>query len=77
MPPSQWVKERQNRIERGMLSISVRTDAPVVLKPDQASKKESIKLSKLPETQKGKAPTTEAINHPRDTIRNPSRDLSL
>ena len=30
MPPSQWLKERQNRMDFGRASMSLRMDAPVV-----------------------------------------------
>ena len=49
MPPSQWVKERQNRIPRGSASMSTRMVAPVVVKPEQVSKIQSTKDSKYPE----------------------------
>ena len=38
IPPSQWVKERQNRIPCGRDSMSENTVAPVVVSPDMASK---------------------------------------
>ncbi len=38
IPPSQWVKERQKRMPWGSASISVKTVAPVVVKPDMDSK---------------------------------------
>ena len=41
MPPSHCISERQNSIERGSASMSVRIVAPVVVKPDIASKKAS------------------------------------
>lgn len=42
MPPIQWVRERQNRIERGSASMSRRIEAPVVVNPDMVSKKASV-----------------------------------
>ena len=39
MPPNQWVRLRQKRMERGRLSMLVSTVAPVVVKPDMVSKK--------------------------------------
>ncbi|OPZ57962.1 MAG: hypothetical protein BWY88_01116 [Synergistetes bacterium ADurb.Bin520] len=42
MPPSQWVKLRQNKIPRGFPSMWVNTEAPVVEKPDMASKNASV-----------------------------------
>ena len=41
IPPSQWVRERQNRIERGSPSMSRRIEAPVVVNPEMVSKKAS------------------------------------
>ena len=41
MPPIQWVKLRQNITPRGWPSICVMMDAPVVVKPETASKKAS------------------------------------
>ena len=35
MPPSQWVRERQNRSPLGTASMSVMTEAPVVGEPGQ------------------------------------------
>ena len=42
MPPSQWVKERQNNMDFGSASISARMEEPVVENPEQVSKKASI-----------------------------------
>ena len=49
IPPSQCVKDRQNRIDLGSDSMSVNIDAPVVLKPDADSKKASAKFGMYPE----------------------------
>ena len=49
MPPTQWVKLRQNRMPRFSDSTSVRMVAPVVVKPETVSKKQSTKLSMEPE----------------------------
>ena len=38
MPPSQWVKDRQNRMPLGRCSISVRMVDPVVVNPEAVSK---------------------------------------
>jgi hypothetical protein len=38
IPPSHWVMLRQRRIPAGIASISFRTEAPVVVKPDRDSK---------------------------------------
>ena len=42
MPPTQWVKLRQNRRPRLMTSTFSRIDAPVVVKPLTVSKKASM-----------------------------------
>ena len=42
IPPIQWVKLRQNKIQRGRLSTSERILAPVVEKPDAVSNNASI-----------------------------------
>jgi len=42
IPPNQWVVERQNKIDLGRDSISVRIEAPVVVKPDIVSKNASV-----------------------------------
>ena len=42
MPPIQWVKARQNITPWGRLAKSVTTVAPVVVKPDTASKRASM-----------------------------------
>ena len=41
MPPIQCMKERQKRIPLGRGSTAVRTEAPVVVKPETDSKKQS------------------------------------
>ena len=41
MPPAQWVKLRQNSSPRGSASMSPRIVAPVVVKPETVSKKQS------------------------------------
>ena len=73
IPPSQCVKERQNRSDLGMASISVRIEAPVVLKPEQDSKKASAAEGIAPDSQKGSAPMTEQSSQLTDTTRKPSR----
>ena len=42
MPPSHWVKLRQKRMPQPEPSISVMTEAPVVVKPEADSKSASI-----------------------------------
>ena len=41
MPPIQCMKERQKRIPLGKGSTAVRMEAPVVVKPETDSKKQS------------------------------------
>ena len=77
MPPSQCVKERQNIIDLGRTSTSVKIEAPVVLKPEQDSKKASAADEIAPEIKNGRAPITEQRSHAVDTIRNPSRTLNF
>ena len=77
MPPSQWAKERQKRIDFGRDSISDRIDAPVVVKPEQDSKKASTGDGMAPEITNGIAPTTEATSQLVETTRNPSLALIL
>ena len=46
IPPSQWVKDRQNSSPMGSPSMAVRMVAPVVVKPEMVSKKQfSINFS--------------------------------
>lgn len=45
IPPSQWVNERQKRIERGSTSTSVNIEEPVVVNPETLSKKHPQKNS--------------------------------
>ncbi len=48
--------------------MSPRTVAPVVVKPDIASKKASVYVGQVPERRNGKAPTAAAVIHPRVTM---------
>ena len=48
MPPSQCVSARQSRMPRGFSSMLERMDAPVVVKPDMASKNASVKFAVVP-----------------------------
>ena len=41
IPPIQWVKERQNRMFWLRISTFATTEAPVVVKPETISKKQS------------------------------------
>ena len=58
IPPSQCVTERHNRMPSGSPSTSVNTVAPVVVKPDIASKIAAMTPSTVPEIRKGRAPNT-------------------
>ena len=49
MPPIQWVNALQKRMPRGWASMSVRMVAPVVVKPDTDSNRQSTKEGKVPE----------------------------
>ncbi len=60
MPPSQWVVDLHSRIERGRASMSVRMDAPVVVKPDMVSKNASTKDPMECDSMKGRAPSAVA-----------------
>ena len=72
IPPIQCVKLRQNNIPLGSDSISVNMEAPVVVKPDDVSKKASINEGIAPLITKGRAPTTEINIHANPTVKNPS-----
>ena len=60
----------------GRLSISVRMDAPVVVKPDIVSKKASVKLGIAPEKYNGRHPTAADKIQLEVTSKNPSRVVS-
>ena len=77
MPPTQWVKLRQNSTPRPRGSISVRMLAPVVVKPETVSKKASTKLGISPEITKGRAPKTDISTQARATTAKPSRAYKL
>ena len=63
MPPSQCVVARHISMPRGTGSISRMTDAPVVVKPDIASKYASVKEGIVPSNMYGRQPTNEAAIH--------------
>lgn len=69
MPPIQWVRLRQKRIDFGRISMSVRMDEPVVVKPEtdsnQASTFEGISLLMM----YGKAPIPAIRNQAKLTVR--------
>ena len=83
MPPIHWMKARQNRIPRGMLSMplgrwgcrltSPRMVAPVVVSPDMASKNASVKLGMAWESKKGSEANRAREIQPSATMANPSR----
>ena len=72
IPPIQWVKLLQKRIDFGIELISLNIDAPVVVKPDAVSKKASIKLGIQPLKTNGSAPKTETSIQPTPQITRPS-----
>ena len=57
----------------GSPSIAVRMVAPVVVKPEMVSKKQSINGPNRPENQKGSAPNTPNSTQIRPTVKKPSR----
>ena len=63
MPPKKCEKLRQNSIQRGRCSISVRMVAPVVVKPDTISNAASIKDGIAPESHSGRQPATDRTIH--------------
>ena len=56
MPPTQWVKLLQKRIQRGTLSRFVITLEPVVVKPDTVSNMASTGFGRTPLKMKGRDP---------------------
>ena len=72
MPPSQWVKARQKRMPREQASISVRIEAPVVVKPEKDSNTQSAKLANWPDSQKGSAPPSPTSSQISPTEKKPS-----
>ena len=63
MPPSQCVVARHINMPRGTGSISRMTDAPVVVKPDIASKYASVKDGIVPSKIYGRQPMNEETIH--------------
>ena len=78
IPPTQWVKLRQNKMPWLSANTSprvpktVRMEAPVVVKPLTVSKKASTKLGMTPLNTKGSAPTAERKIQLRAAITKPS-----
>ena len=77
MPPTQWVKLRQNSSPFGSASTSVRIVEPVVVKPEVASKKQSTSEGMLPWKKNGSPPKNDTRIHPSATIAKPSRARRL
>ena len=73
MPPIHCISERQTKMPWLMPEMSVRTDAPVVVKALMESKKASVKLSPGDPIMNGINPNSENITHTSDVSRNPSR----
>lgn len=73
MPPTQWVKLRQNRIPRGRASISVRMEEPVVVKPDTLSKKSVYVVGNAAAAIKGQCSHCGKMIHIRAAMTMPSR----
>ena len=59
IPPIQWVRLRQKRMEWGRASMSEKAVAPVVVKPDIVSKKATDTRSVCPSMRKGIMPMRE------------------
>ena len=72
IPPTQWVKLRQNSTPRPRGSISVRMLAPVVVKPETVSKKASTKWGMSPEITKGRAPKADISTQAKAITAKPS-----
>ena len=72
IPPIQWVKLRQKRIEWGSISTFLRIEEPVVENPDVDSKNASINEGMVPLIRYGNAPNNEKMIHDNVTARNPS-----
>ena len=51
--------------------------APVVVNPDMASKKPSVKLGTLLLSRKGMAPNSDSTSHEMQTMKTPSCDLMV
>jgi hypothetical protein len=72
MPPIQWVKLRQKRIDSGWDSTSVITEKPVVVNPDTDSNKASKKEGIEPLRKKGKEPIIDKNIQAKATMIKPS-----
>jgi hypothetical protein len=69
IPPIQWVKLLQKRIDFGRASISVNMDDPVVENPETDSKKASENVGIAPEKRYGKQPVRLIANHEMVTVK--------
>jgi hypothetical protein len=69
IPPIQCVRLLQNKIDFGRISMSVRMDDPVVVKPDTDSKNASINEGMAPERRYGKEPIRLSVNQEMVTVR--------
>jgi hypothetical protein len=76
-PPIQCVRLLQNNIEKGRFSTSVNIEDPVVVKPDDDSKKASTNEGIVPLKIYGRAPMSEKIIHDNVTEIKPSLLLSF
>ena len=74
-PPIHWVRLRHKRMSLGTDSMLVSTVDPVVVKPDKASKKASVKLGTHLLSRKGSPPKTDSVSHDRQMVITPSRWL--
>ena len=72
IPPIRWVKLRQNKSAGDKTLTSSRIVAPVVVKPEDTSKKASIILGICPEITNGRAPKKDQSIQQSATINMPS-----
>lgn len=72
IPPTQCVRLRQKSGPFSRASTSLNMVAPVVVKPETVSKKQSKKLGMEPERRKGSAPKSDMAIHARATMTKPS-----
>ena len=75
MPPIHAEAMRQNCNPLGKLSMSLRMDAPVVVKPETLSKKALMTVNSPPNIKKGMAPKTQAAIQQPVTMQQPSSML--
>ena len=70
-PPIHWVRLRQSRMSLGTDSTSAIMVEPVVVKPDMASKKASVKLGSVCPIRYGRQPNRDKVSHDTDTMNTP------